>query len=267
MKIGVFDSGFGGLTVVKDLLHAFPFAKIIYVGDSARVPYGNKSKKTIIGYSLEIAGFLVSKKVDVIVVACNTASSVALSAVKKTSNIPVVGMIDPVVDEAVNYLGLRNVGVIGTSGTINSGAYEKKIKKIDKKINVVSQSCPLFVPVVEEGMQNHKITKILAKEYLKTIKDAKVDCVILGCTHYPLLYDVIQKTLGKKVKLLTCGEPASREVGKMVGKVGDIIKGRGRNVKHEFYSTDDVQKFQKLGSKFLGKKIDKIKKLDLDKIN
>lgn len=266
MTIGVFDSGFGGLTVVSDLMRAFPYAKIVYVGDNARVPYGTKSKKTVQGYSRQIARFLISKKVDVIVVACNTASSVALGAVKEISNVPVVGMIDPVVDEAVNYLGLDKIGVIGTNGTINSKAYEKKIKKIDKKAKVISQACPLFVPIAEEGMQNHRISKIMAKEYLKNIKKSKVDCLILGCTHYPLFRDVIQEELGDKIKLLTCGEPASREVGKVIGKVEDLFKGRGRPVRHEFYSTDDIEKFKKIGSMFLGKKITKVKKLSLESL-
>lgn len=265
MKIGVFDSGFGGLTVVKDLLRAFPYAKIIYVGDNARVPYGSKSKKTVQRYACEIARFLMTKKVDVIVVACNTASSVALDIVKKISNVPIVGMIDPVVDEAVNYLKCKNIGVIGTTGTIKSEAYKNKIKKLNKKVKIYSQACPMFVPLVEEGLVDHKVTNIMTKEYLLP-RFKKVDCVILGCTHYPLLYRVIQEKLGKKVKLLTCGEPASREVGKVIGKVSDLLKSRGRPSKHEFYSTDDVEKFKEMGSKFLGKKISNVKKISLESL-
>lgn len=266
MIIGVFDSGFGGLTVVSDIIKAFPYAKIIYVGDNARVPYGNKSKQTIIDYSKQISKFLLSKKVDVIVVACNTASSVALADVKKMSSVPVIGMIEPVVDEAVNFIGCKKIAIIGTTGTIGSGSYEKEIRKLNKKVKTVAKACPLFVPIVEEGMQDHKIANIMAKEYLEKIKKTNVDCVILGCTHYPLLISTIQKTLGKKTKLLTCGEPAAREIGKKIGSVGDIIKGRGRKSEHEFYTTDDVKKFQVLGSKFLGKKINRVKKIDLDKI-
>lgn len=264
MTIGVFDSGYGGLTVVADILRALPYAKIVYVGDNARVPYGNKSQKTIIEYSKQISNFLISKNVDVIVVACNTASSVALGAVKKISKIPVVGMIEPVIDEAVNFLSYKKIGVIGTTGTINSCAYEKSIHKINKKIRVVSLACPLFVPLIEEGLVDHKITKIIAREYL-SLKLKNIDCLILGCTHYPLISEMIQKIVGKKVKLLTCGEPAAREIGKKIGSVGDIVKGKGRKAKHEFYTTDDIDKFKKMGSTFLGYKIDKVKKLSLDK--
>jgi glutamate racemase len=265
MKIGVFDSGFGGLTVVKDILQAFPYAKILYVGDNARVPYGNKSKKTIIEYSKQIASFLLSKKVDVIVIACNTASSFAFDEVKRMGNIPVLGMIEPVIDEAINFSGYRKIGVIGTTGTINSQAYEKAIYKKDKKIKVVSQACPMFVPMVEEGLIDHKAIKLMAREYLST-KLKNVDCIILGCTHYPLISRVIKEVVGTKIKLLTCGEPTAREIGKKVGSVKDIIKSRGRRAKHEFYTTDDVKKFKELGSMFLGQKIDKVRKLDLDKI-
>ena len=260
MKIGVFDSGIGGLTIVKDLIKVFPASEIIYVGDTARVPYGTRSKDTIKKYAIEIATFLLSKEIDVLVVACNTVSAVALQTIKKISNIPVIGMIEPVVDEAVNYLGCKNIGVIGTNATINSESYERAIKKINGQIQVTSVACPLFVPLVEEGFYDNKVAQIVSKEYFQD-KFKNIDCLILGCTHYPLLIKAIRKNLSKNVKILSCGEPAAREVGKTVGLVSDT-KGNIKLVKHKFFITDNVEKFKNMAEVFLGQNIVKIKKLN-----
>lgn len=267
MRIGIFDSGVGGLTVMRDLATAFPCAKIIYVGDTARVPYGTRSKETIKKYAKEIANFLLKKNIDVLVVACNTVSAVALNDIKKMAKVPVVGMIDPVVDEAVNFLASKNIGVIGTRATINSGAYEKAIKKINKSVKVTNIACPLFVPFAEEGWQGEKAITLVVKEYFRD-NFKKIDCLILGCTHYPILMPAIKKNLDPKVKILTCGEPASREVGKVVGTVSDIIKVTNcKKPIYEFYATDDVERFKYLAQIFLGKKIVSVKKLNLDKID
>lgn len=265
MKIAVFDSGVGGLTVVKDILKAFPNASICYVGDTARVPYGTRSRQTIRQYARQISGFLFKQKIDILVVACNTVSSVALREIKKMSKVPVVGMIKPVTDEAVNFLGCRKIGVIGTNATINSRAYKNAIQKLNKKTKVIEMACPLFVPIAEEDLGKDEVAYMMARKYLRQSLRG-VDCLILGCTHYPLLLGAIQKVLDKKVKILTCGEPAARKVGKLVGKVSDVIQKSRRKPKYVFYATDDPKKFQQMAKIFLGKKITKVKKLDLEKI-
>lgn len=190
--IGVFDSGVGGLTVAKEILSNLPEEKIIYFGDTARVPYGNKSKETIIRYSRQIVKFLISQGVKAITIACNTASALALETIQQEFDIPIIGVVEPGALAAVKATRNHKIGVIGTSGTVSSGLYEKLIQQIDPKAKVYSRACPLFVHLVEEGMINDPVTIIMIHRYLDDlVQHHDIDSLILGCTHYPLLRDVI----------------------------------------------------------------------------
>ena len=208
-SIGVFDSGVGGLTVVKELIRQLPFEDIIYFGDTARVPYGIKSKETIIRFSIENILFLLKQDVKLICVACNTVSSVALPIIRNHFRVPIVGVLTPGVREAVYATQNRRIGVIGTNSTIKSRAYENEIKQLNPLVKVTALTCPLFVPFVEEGWLSGKVVLEVARTYLKPLKSAGVDTVILGCTHYPLLKSVIKEVLGEKVELID----SARQVG------------------------------------------------------
>lgn len=211
--IGVFDSGVGGLTVVKELRKQLPEYDLIYFGDTARTPYGNKSKETIIKYALEDADFLISKGAKVLVVACNTASAVAFDALKeKYPNIPMFEVITPAVEQAVGATKNNRVGVIGTRATIDSGIYEKKLKEKNNALIIKSQSCPLFVPFIEEGWIKKIELKMIARRYLSPLKHHNIDTLILGCTHYPIIKDIIQKKIGERVKLIDSAEAVSEKI-------------------------------------------------------
>lgn len=205
--IGFFDSGIGGLTVVKEAMSLLPNENIVYFGDTARVPYGSKSNDTVIEYTLQAAHFLMKKNIKMLVVACNTASSIALDELRKTIAVPVIGVIEPGAKMALETTKSGRIGVIGTNATINNKAYSTQLKKSDKKIKVFEKACPLFVPLAEEGWLDHKATHLIAKEYLDEFKEHEIDTLILGCTHYPILADTIAKVVGKKVKLINSGTP------------------------------------------------------------
>lgn len=196
--IGVFDSGVGGLTVAKELMQQLPYEDIVYFGDTARVPYGTKSRETVIRFSIENILFLLKHDVKLICIACNTASSVGLPAIKRHFKVPIVGVIDPGAKEAVYATRNKRIGVLGTRGTIKSRAYDTKIKQLDRGAKVIATACPLFVPFVEEDWLSGKVILEVARSYLKPLKDGRVDTVILGCTHYPLLKTVIRKFWVKK---------------------------------------------------------------------
>lgn len=263
--IGFFDSGIGGLTVVKSVSELMPNENIVYFGDTARVPYGSKSNDTVIEYSLQAANFLLRKNIKLLVVACNTASSVALKDLKRFLTIPVIGMIEPGSKLALRESKNGKVGIIGTNATINNKAYSNEIRKLNPKVKVYEKACPLFVPIAEEGWVNHKATELIAKEYLSEFKTKKIDSLVLGCTHYPILKDVIQKVVGKNVKLVDSGTPAAR-------LVEEYLNGRGlRNIsnqigKKEFYVSDIPSKFREIAERFLGKKITHLHKVELDEL-
>lgn len=263
--IGIFDSGIGGLTVVKSVLRIMPNENIVYFGDTARVPYGSKSNETVVEYSIQAANFLLRKNIKLLVVACNTASSVALKELRKFLTIPVIGMIEPGAKMALQESKKGIVGVIGTRATINNKAYAQELKKMNSKVKVYEQACPLFVPLAEEGWLDHKVTEIVAKEYLGELHKKKIDSLILGCTHYPILADVIQKVVGKNVKLIDSGTPAAR-------LVEDYLNGRqlrNQSVHHgqsEFYVSDVPTKFREVAERFLGKKITHLHKVELDEL-
>ena len=260
--IGVFDSGIGGLTVAKSLFEILPNENIIYLGDTARLPYGTKSKETVIKYSIEITKFLLNKNVKMVVVACNTASSVALQYLRKLSAVPVVGVIKPGSRAAIALTKNCNIGVIGTLGTIQSFAYKTQIHKYERDINVFSKACSLFVQLAEDGWTDNKIAELIAEEYLSEFKKLKIDTLILGCTHYPILKNTITKVLGKKIKLIDSGEEAAKEVKRLLvqHQILNPRKGPGR---HKFYVTDFQKKFKEISERFLGQPIHDVKKIKL----
>ncbi len=211
IMVGVFDSGIGGLTVVSEILHRFPDAELTYIGDTARIPWGNKHPETIIHYSVQLTKFLLNKGAQTIVIACHTASSVALEAVRKTApNTPIFEMITQSSQDAVAKSKNKKIGIIGTKTTINSSSWDKAIKKIDKSIVTFSQACPLFVPLVEEGLENHPATKLFIKDYLLPLQEKGIDSLVLACTHYPFLAKPMKEFLGDKIALINPGQSVAR---------------------------------------------------------
>ncbi len=262
--IGVFDSGVGGLTVVKELNRLLPNEKIIYFGDTGRVPYGNKSKETIIHYSLQVAYFLMKKKIKMLVVACNTASSVSLPTLKRHFHIPVLGVIEPGAKSAIESTATNNVGVIGTLGTVSSNSYKKALKKIKSGVKVYQSPCPLFVHLAEDGWNKNKIAQLIADEYLKPFKGKNIDTMILGCTHYPILKDVIQTAAGKKVELIDSGKETAKEVKKILDKKGLLSKHKLTERNHSvFYVSDFPHKFKEVSQRFLSKELKHVHKVKL----
>jgi glutamate racemase len=258
--IGVFDSGVGGLTVARELIRQLPSETIVYFGDTARVPYGIKSKETVIRFSIENILFLLKHDVKLICVACNTVSSVALPVIKNHFKVPIIGVISPGVREAVYATQSKRVGVIGTKGTIRSRTYETEINHLDPEVKVTAVACPLFVPFVEEGWLSGEVVLSVARTYLKPLKDAKVDTVILGCTHYPLLKHVIKEVLGDGVTLIDSAKQVAIEVKKTLAQDG--LLNKGRSGKQKFFVSDNPEWFSGLAERFLGKVIKDVKKVN-----
>jgi glutamate racemase len=256
--IGIFDSGVGGLTVAKEIARHLPNESIIYLGDTARVPYGIKSPETVIRYSRQNAKFLKEKGIKLLVVACNTSSAVSLSILREETDMPVIGVIEPGARGAVRSTRSGNIGVIGTEATVKSGAYEKAINQwsvgsgqwLEKEVEVVAKACPLFVPLAEEGWFENEVAETTAEIYLKDFRGNGVDVLVLGCTHYPLLKKTIQKTVGDKVVLIDSAEETAREVEFLLKEKGLLSDGKSRFV--DFYVTDNPERFSKVGKVFLG---------------
>ncbi|MFA5117485.1 MAG: glutamate racemase [Candidatus Omnitrophota bacterium] len=259
-SIGVFDSGVGGLTVVKELIQQLPHEDLIYFGDTARVPYGIKSRETVIRFSIENTLFLLKQEVKLICVACNTVSSFALPVIKNHFRVPIVGVITPGVREAVYATQNKRIGVIGTRGTIKSRTYENEIKQLDPRVHVTAASCPLFVPFVEEGWLNGRIVMDVARTYLKPLKDARVDTVILGCTHYPLLKPVIKEIMGPQVTLIDSAKQVAIEVKKILSSEGLLSDSR-KKAENKFYVSDNPEWFSDLAERFLGRAIANVKRV------
>ena len=250
-RIGLFDSGVGGLTVAKDLLRAFPYLDVCYFGDTARLPYGNKSPKIIITYSLEIADFLGSMNIDMIVVACNTSSSIALNALKEKFSIPIVGMIAPGAQLAVETTKSGKIGLIGTRATVSSGSYEKEILRLNKDAKVFSQACPLFVPLVEEGFSEGPVAELVAEKYLADLIKQNIDTLILGCTHYPILIPVLKK-IAPKIAFISSGEATVRHLERNLELKVETDRKKGNL---EVYVTDGGTHFKEVAEKLLGREI------------
>ncbi|MDP3973836.1 MAG: glutamate racemase [Candidatus Daviesbacteria bacterium] len=260
--IGVFDSGIGGLTVVKAITEKLPHESIIYLGDTARVPYGTRSKEIITKFALDLAQFLIKRKVKFLVVACNTISAVAYDAIKNSSPVPIIGVITPAVIQASRVSKNGKIGVIGTVGTIKSDTYGKLIRVLNPDAEVYSVACPLFVPLAEEGFANNLISELATQEYLKSLKKAKVDTLILGCTHYPILYKVIQREMGNRVNLVD----SSHTTAEMLEKRLKNLKLLGNNThpKWEFYVTDAPERVYQVAGRFFGEALNgKLKKISL----
>jgi len=252
--IGVFDSGIGGLTVLQRIMDALPRENTVYLGDTARAPYGAKSVETVLRYSLENSEFLVEKGVKVVVVACNTSTAIALAHLRKKLSVPVIGVIEPGVKRAVRSTRNRKVGVIGTEATIQSGAYTGALKAADARIEVYSRACPLFVPLVEEGWTDNGVVEMTVKAYLGSLKQSGIDTLILGCTHYPLLKKAIRKYLGSGVHLVDSAEETAQEVAVALKK-NTLAKKSGKGL-HSFFVTDAPERFIKVGRRFLGEKVE-----------
>jgi glutamate racemase len=261
--IGVFDSGFGGLTVVSQIFKNLPQEEIIYFGDTAHLPYGTKSKDTVTGFSLKIVDFLEKQGVKLIVVGCNTASSYAIEALKEATDIPIVDVISPGAKAVMGLTKNNKIGIIGTTATIRSKSYEKAISELNTNISISVQACPLFVPLVEEGWIDEQVTLLIAKEYLGPLKNEKVDTLVLGCTHYPLLKKMITRVMGVNVNLVDSAEETAREVKRVLGEKSMLREAEDGAVKHRYYVSDDPEKFVSLGRRFLEKDIIHIEKVEL----
>lgn len=242
--IGIFDSGLGGLTVVKEIIKVLPNEDIIYLGDTARVPYGTRSKEIVTEFSFDDANFLLSKKVKCIIIACNTSSALAGFQLKKKINIPVFDVIDPAIRTAKKVSKNGKIGVIGSRGTIGSGAY---------KVNYL-KACPLFVPFIEEGEVDSEALKIIAKNYLMDVRKEKIDTLIMGCTHYPIIKNIIKGVLGTKINLVNPGESVAKEVSDYLIK-NNMLNNQKIIGKRSYFVTDYTERFVKVAEMFLGSEI------------
>ncbi len=267
--IGVFDSGIGGLSVLKQLVRFIPYEKFIYLGDTARVPYGNRSVEIVKEYAKQCTEFLIEKNVKLIIVACNTVSSVALDTViEAAGTIPVIGMIKPAAGAALRSTVNKKIGIIGTRATISSNSYGNEIVNLadDYKVNVFSQACPLFVPLAEEGMIRHISTKVIAEEYLNSLKEHNIDTLVLGCTHYPLLSQLFNEIL-PDVNLIDPGEHSAVAALRLLAESGELVEEKSEfllkpNI--EFFVTDVPALFFEQAKNFLGFGIDQPTKISLE---
>jgi glutamate racemase len=252
--IGLFDSGIGGLTVLQKVIEMLPTENTIYLGDTARAPYGTKSVETVVRYSFENAEFLIEKGVKLVVVACNTSTALALEALREKLNVPLIGVIQPGVRKALLISKNKKIGVIGTEATIQSGAYTKVLKTNGGNIEVYSRACPLFVPLVEEGWTDNGVASMTVKTYLGSLKKSGIDTLILGCTHYPLLKTAIRNFMGSTVQLVDSAQEIAKEVGAVLKKQS-LARREGKG-NHSFFVTDAPDRFIKVGGRFLGDKVE-----------
>ncbi len=260
--IGVFDSGVGGLTVVRALMDRLPFENIIYFGDTARVPYGVKSVATIEHFTQQIADFLQKQQVKMLIIACNTMAAVAADKVRANANVPVLDVIEAGARNAVQVTESGGIGVIGTPATINSNAYARAIHDLNPECRVYSQACPLFVPLVEEGWLDHPVTRMTAQEYLKPVFVEQIDTLVLGCTHYPLLKPLLLEVVGSRMKLVDSALSIADQTAALLQAQG--LANTERSVPdYRFYVTDLPVKFQTIGERFLGRSLNKLELVQL----
>jgi len=250
--IGVFDSGIGGLTVVRALMERLPHENIIYFGDTARVPFGVKSVETINYYTSQITEFLLSQGVKALVIACNTIAAVSRQVVKAMSAVPVLDVIEAGALTAVHCSSTKRIGVIGTMTTINSNAYSRAICALDPDVHIVSQACPLFVPLVEEGWWEHAVTRMVAQEYLEPVLMEDVDTLVLGCTHYPLLKPLLKDLVGERIQLVDSAEAMAAITENLLCEQGMMNPEDGSSPEYRYYVTDFPLRFHQLGQRFLG---------------
>jgi len=259
--IGIFDSGVGGLTVFREIRKQFPFEDIVYFGDTARVPYGPKSKRTIIDYSIQNARFLLQNNVKIVIIACNTSSAHALDILIRLFDVPVIGVIQPGAETALKVSKNNRIGVIGTEGTIRSMAYKSAILGIDNSASVISRACPLFVSLVEEGWENHDVSEIVAREYLTPMLTEGIDTLVLGCTHYPILKPVIKKITGDAMNLVDSAEAITEYLDKNMPR-----NKLGEPGKDFFFVSDNEEKFKTIASRILDREIDSLNRVRLGEV-
>jgi glutamate racemase len=263
--IGIFDSGVGGLTVVKEIFKYLPDYQIIYFGDTARLPYGTRGASFVKKYSGKITEWLLNKNAKIIIVACNTASSLASESLKnKYKGIPIFEMIDPAIEGAISVTKNKKIGVIGTRGTIKSNAYQNKFLKADPTLKIFAQPCPLLVPLVEEGMLDNNVTIEMIKEYINPLKEKGIDTLVLGCTHYPLLKTIIENTIDSGIKVVNPAEILAQKIKKYLEENPNIAKKIKKGSKHKFFFSDEPYNLEKIGRLCLNKKIIPIVKEPFD---
>ena len=265
--VGVFDSGIGGLTVAREIMRNLPSEKIVYFGDTARVPYGSKSKETIVRYSRQIIHFLKEQQVKAIVIACNTASAYALETIKKELDIPIIGVVEPGARVACETTVNDRIGVIGTEATVHSGIYTSFIRRQKPDVQVVSKACPLFVPLVEEGWLKDPITMEVARRYLEELLQYDIDTLILGCTHYPLLRSTVQKIVGDKVNLVNPAYETARDLKKLLERENlsnPDTETDPSEMSHRFYVSDAADKFNKFANSILPYDIDTTQEIPIE---
>jgi glutamate racemase len=260
--IGVFDSGLGGLTVLREISRALPLESLIYLGDSARLPYGTKSASTIVRYTREAAAHLLERDIKMLVIACNTATAAALGTMQQELDIPVLGVIEPGAAAAVAASRGR-IGVIATEGTIRSGAYRKALHAIDPGLEIREAACPLFVPLAEEGWANTRVCQEIAGIYLEPLLDEKIDTLVLGCTHYPILRSTIRKVAGAKVKVIDSAEATAHAVARELRRLG-IHSTRRPETRCRFLVTDDAVRFRRIAAEFLDYRIENLELVELE---
>ncbi len=265
--IGIFDSGLGGLTVQKEILRLLPHESTIYFGDNGRAPYGTKSRETIIRFATQIVRFLQVHQVKMIVIACNTASAFAYDAVRGMAGVPVIEVVTPGAEAAMGATRTGNVGIIGTTGTIRSQVYERAIRRVDSRsVMITAKACPLFVGLAEEGWWDHPITRLTAAEYLKPLQEAGIDTLVLGCTHYPLLGNVIQSVMGESVTLINSGDAVAHVVKGRLESLGLLNPGQGK-VTHQYFTSDSTDQFKRLGSIFLEQPIESATHVNIEQFS
>ncbi|MEE8417386.1 MAG: glutamate racemase [candidate division Zixibacteria bacterium] len=261
--IGIFDSGIGGLTVAAEIFRRLPNENVIYFGDTGRYPYGPRSQAIIKKFSRQDVNFLLEQNVKFVVVACNTASAMALDYIKKICNIPIIGVIQPGAIAAANKTKSKRIGVIGTQGTIESSSYQRALRSLNSTFKIYSKACPLLVALAEEGYVNKPAARMIATDYLREMKRRKIDTLVLGCTHYPLLKRTIRQVMGTAVELIDSAEETTRALKAALLKLGLLNEGR-RTGKKRFYVSDSPEKFKKIGERFLRRRIGKVELVDIN---
>ncbi|HHV28455.1 glutamate racemase [Acetivibrio mesophilus] len=262
--IGVFDSGLGGLTVLKEIKTLLPQESVVYFGDSGRAPYGSKSKETVVKYTFQDIRFLLNQDIKMIVIACNTASACSLDQVKHSFDIPIVEVVGPGAMTAVRETVNKKIGVIGTVATVSSGVYEKAILRLDPEVEIYQKACPLFVPLVEEGWWDNDIALRIVEEYLLPLKEKNIDTLVLGCTHYPLLHNTISKVMGDDVKLVSSALEVAKVVKEMINE-NNLMRDEKIAPVYRYYTSDSVYKFESLGNSILNHEIHSAEKIDIER--
>ncbi len=258
--IGVFDSGIGGLTVLKEIIEQLPGEDIVYFGDTARIPYGTRSKETVVKYVIESFEFLMTKNIKAIVIACNTASALALEEAKANFDLPIIGVVEPGARAAVAATKNKTIGIIGTEGTVNSSSYQKHIRKDLPSAELIGVPCPLFVPIVEEGWENSDVADLAAEKYLAELKEHKVDTLVLGCTHYPALRYTIGKIMGDRVTLVNPAYETAK-LTKNILKDKGLLNEKIDGGTYRYYVSDDPEKFKRIGGNLIKQQIDRVEKI------